>query len=477
MAYRSYEWKIIYVLVIVFALIQAGVFVGLSRQNKDIARETLELELSTGAEVLDRLLRLRHRQLEQSARVLAADVNIRDAILRDDVVTAEALLREHEGRVASAAMVLTDSADELLAVIPSERHFLDPQKVTLRSAEFSQTSHDPLVTVLDGAIMYQIITVPVSSNLPIAWLTIGFPIEDYVVQTLDNVANTLFSFLSHQPGGEWTEYVSTFPRDDLAVLLPQFSRVSTGSQVLEAARDDYIVMPFLLSRFEDVELVAMVGKSLDQAMRPFNRLQRDLLFWVLAGSLISAVAIFLVTRRMVGPLSDMAHVDPLTGLANRRVFDVALNKMGSSAGSDAGVSVPPFGVLLMDMEGFRQINEKLGHTAGDEVLKIIAARLRDSLRKSDVIARYGGDEFAVLMPNADHEACSRVAEMILESLERKIPVDGREVEVGICIGIAVSPQDGRDRSTLLRKADLAMHAACDSGRGFAFYNQCSDLQS
>jgi diguanylate cyclase (GGDEF)-like protein len=473
MSYRSYEWKIIYVLILVFVLIQTGVFLALNKQVKSIALETLELELATGAQVLDRLLALRHRQLEQSARVLAADIEVRDALMRNNLAAAKTLLMSHEGRINTALMLVTDMSDSLLISIPGYAEDINPENVVLNSAEYAQAARErkPLVALINNGseMIYQIITVPVSSTLPVAWLTIGFTLADSLAQSLDSVANTQYSFLSRLPGQPWREHVSTFSQPDIGQLLPQFSLDADDAQILQGVSEEYLVMPFTLSRFENLELVAMVGKSLDQATRPFLRLRANLLFWALFGALVSALAIYTVTRRMVGPLNTMAHVDLLTGLANRRVFERAVNKLSSSAGTVSSKALP-FGVMLMDLEGFVQINDELGHTVGDEVLKITAERLRDTLRKSDVIARYGGDEFAVLMPNVDRQSCCKVAEMILESLERKITVDGADLEVGISIGIAISPQDGSDRATLLKKADLAMHSARNAGRGFALYS-------
>ncbi len=472
MSYRSYEWKIIYVLVLVFALIQAGVFVGLSNQNQRIARETLKIELESGAEVLYRWLRLRHRQLEQSARVIAADMELRDAIVRQDYLRAETLLLAHEGRLPAAAVLLSSMKDELLVNISGPAEKMSPANIELRSAEFAAGSHETLVALINrnSDLIYQVITVPVSSNMPVAWLTIAIPLTDSALQTLQDVANTQYSFLSRQTGGLWHEHLSTFRSEDSAVLLPQFEREFVAAQSLTGQSGDFLVMPFALSRYPDIELAAMVGKSLDSAMRPFNQLQRTLLMWVIAGSLITAFAIFAVTRRMVGPLNTLAHVDSLTGLLNRRVFEEAVNKLSADGEALANPKASPFGVMLLDLDGFREINSQMGHEVGDEVLKVIAGRLRDTLRKSDVVARYGGEAFAVLMPNGEQESCERVAEMILESLERKIEIEGVAVEIGVNIGISVSPQDGHNRVILLKKADMAMRSAKSSGRGFAFYN-------
>lgn len=470
MSYRSYEWKIIYALIIVFFVIQAGIFIGLSYQNQRIARESLELELQTGAEVLNRLLRLRHRQLEQSARVLAADPGLRDALRREDLNAALALLQDHRGRIEQATVMLSGHDGELLLLVPDSFETIRAADVRIDPSVFARFQDAPQTALVNATtpLVYQVLTVPVLTGPQQDWLTIAMPLADSVVQTLESVANTQYSFLSRQDDGSWLEHASTFSPPDSRRLAAGFQPVPGQVQELEAETGSFLLTPFRLSEIPGQELTAMVGKSLDQAMQPFDLLQRNLMLWVALGGLLTAVAIFLVTRRLVRPLNAMAYSDQLTGLANRRCFDAAISKMEATGQASLSAGEGGYAVMLMDLQGFEAIKTRFGHAAGDDVIRTVGDRLRDTLRKSDIIARYGGDEFAVLMQNVNEEACVKVAEMIMESLESRIAVGCESVGIGVSIGIALSPGDGLDRETLMARAAGAMQSARASGGGFVF---------
>jgi diguanylate cyclase (GGDEF)-like protein len=119
-------------------------------------------------------------------------------------------------------------------------------------------------------------------------------------------------------------------------------------------------------------------------------------------------------------------------------------------------------VLFIDLDGFKPVNDQYGHAAGDAVLVAVAERLRDSTRGSDLVARFGGDEFAVLLEVRDHDEVTRVAQRILASLERSIPYEGQELRIGASIGIADTHVGGTTpaltAAELLHAADLAMYA-------------------
>jgi len=165
---------------------------------------------------------------------------------------------------------------------------------------------------------------------------------------------------------------------------------------------------------------------------------------------------------------DLAHQathDMLTGLPNRVYFQQRLEAEVASAGAGAG----RFALLLIDLDRFKEINDAFGHHCGDAVLQQLRPRLREGLRQSDLIARLGGDEFAVLLPEADQEGATLAAERLLEALERPIVLDGRELDVGASIGIALYPGQGEDAATLMRHADVAMYAAKRDQGGYSFH--------
>jgi diguanylate cyclase (GGDEF)-like protein len=152
----------------------------------------------------------------------------------------------------------------------------------------------------------------------------------------------------------------------------------------------------------------------------------------------------------------MARVDPLTGLENRRGFDEAL---------DAALATGQrFTLLLADVDAFKQINDTLGHTTGDRVLRELAAHASAVVRRGDCLARIGGDEFALVAPGAGAESRERLAEDLRAAGRR---VDAGMGPVSLTVSVAVYPDDGTDRSTLMRSLDRDLHAIKDARRANA----------
>ena len=165
----------------------------------------------------------------------------------------------------------------------------------------------------------------------------------------------------------------------------------------------------------------------------------------------------------------LAYHDTLTGLPNRRLLDDRLRQAVFLAQRrDARVAL-----MVVDLDRFKQVNDALGHRAGDAVLREAAQRIVGCLRKADTLARHGGDEFVVVIPDLQLEAdCQVVAEKILRSLVPPFRVDGREFAIGASIGVSLFPADAGDGEALLRNADAAMYRAKESGRNnYRFYGR------
>ncbi|WP_250029352.1 putative bifunctional diguanylate cyclase/phosphodiesterase [Paractinoplanes maris] len=152
------------------------------------------------------------------------------------------------------------------------------------------------------------------------------------------------------------------------------------------------------------------------------------------------------TQRQAAELEDLAMRDDLTGLANRRLFELRLR-------AAAGAGVPQ--VCLLDLNGFKQINDRHGHAVGDHLLIAVSARLSTELHGEGLLARMGGDEFALLLTEATAAQGEAVVDRLWSALRRPFEVDGHELLVGAAIGIA----DGADPVEVLRRADVAMYAA------------------
>src|SRR5205814_4217698 len=167
-------------------------------------------------------------------------------------------------------------------------------------------------------------------------------------------------------------------------------------------------------------------------------------------------------QRAAARIAFMAHHDLLTGLANRGHY---LEKLGEAV-ARLRRSGEAFAVLMLDLDRFKNINDSLGHPAGDALLKETARRLKACLRETDTLARFGGDEFAVIETQiADpQESVMVLANRIIGALAAPFDLDGIKANVGVSIGIAVAPHDGRDHNELMKKADLALYAAKSRGR-------------
>jgi diguanylate cyclase (GGDEF)-like protein len=165
----------------------------------------------------------------------------------------------------------------------------------------------------------------------------------------------------------------------------------------------------------------------------------------------------------------LAHHDILTGLPNRVLVQDRFVHVKSQAERD-GLKLALF---FLDLDGFKTINDSLGHGVGDALLRQIAERLRSCVRESDTICRLGGDEFLVLLSNVSSaDDTVPVLLKLLESLREPVYVDGRELSTSVSIGAAIYPDDGRDFDTLLKKADMAMYRAKDAGRNtYRYFNE------
>jgi diguanylate cyclase (GGDEF)-like protein/PAS domain S-box-containing protein len=173
-------------------------------------------------------------------------------------------------------------------------------------------------------------------------------------------------------------------------------------------------------------------------------------------------------------LEYQALHDALTGLPNRSLFGDRLRQALLAARRNQRM----FGVLLLDLDRFKDINDALGHDRGDSLLQEVTARLRSVLRATDTIARLGGDEFAVLTTDAKHpDDVVSTARKILAALEGPFALGDQMVETGASIGIALYPVHGDDPGTLLRRADVAMYVAKRSGGGCSLYAPEQEAQS
>jgi diguanylate cyclase (GGDEF)-like protein/PAS domain S-box-containing protein len=161
-------------------------------------------------------------------------------------------------------------------------------------------------------------------------------------------------------------------------------------------------------------------------------------------------------------IAFMAHHDALTGLANRASI---IQKIEEAAARQRRIE-EPFTILMLDLDRFKQVNDTLGHSAGDALLREVSTRLKSTLRETDVLARLGGDEFAIIQAGeaSQREAAGKLADRIISIIANPFDLDGNEVNIGTSIGIALAPEHGLNPNDLLKMADMALYRAKSAGR-------------
>ncbi len=184
--------------------------------------------------------------------------------------------------------------------------------------------------------------------------------------------------------------------------------------------------------------------------------------------LTSQVSISIENARLYSNLERQALHDALTDLPNRRLFNRRLDQALSNARKNQNLVA----VMFMDLDRFKKINDSLGHGIGDRLLQSFAQRLRSCLRESDTVARWGGDEFTVLLPQiSSAEEATQIGKRILDALKQPFKLENQELYIKNSIGIAIYPTDGEDASTLLKNADAALQVAKEGGKNkYEFYS-------
>jgi diguanylate cyclase (GGDEF)-like protein len=244
--------------------------------------------------------------------------------------------------------------------------------------------------------------------------------------------------------------------------------VAKGSRVIGSIVDG-IAVPVPLS--DGVTGVLLVADSLpdiptfgEQHVRLFQALANHASVSLAKARLLDEL------RREVAQKEHLALYDPLTGLANRQHFQALTDDL-RAAGT-------PVAVLLMDLDRFKDVNDALGHDVGDQLLLQIGERLRERLAERGVVARFGGDEFAVLLPKIrTREVAVAIADDLGAAMEHPIPIGHLRLNARVSIGVALAPEHGNDAKTLIQRADVAMYVAKTSHTGVRVYTSDDDRNS
>ncbi len=508
---RTLQTRILALFLLLLVAVQLGGFVVINTVGVTAARNTIGEDLVAGAQLFNRLLEQDRQRLIQGARLLSADYAFREAILSNDKATVASVLSNHGKRIDAALMMLIGLDRRVIADTVDagvDEPFVFPRLLTE-----AQTHQQASAIVVVRGQLYQLVIVPVLAPLPVAWVAVGFPVNDSLATQLHNFTRLDVSFTSRLEGGQWKVQGSTLEPAARAALVDDLARnrfARTDPTGNASFDPDVITRIVKLPAHTDDSVVAVLQEPVRAALEPFRRLQMQLAVVSAVAVVISILVSVLIARGIARPVQelavvarriasgdysaappqagtkeigelaiafrtmqeriasresrimDLAYRDTLTGLPNRAMY---IERLEESLVEAVDVRMP-VAVLLMDLDHFKYVNDTLGHSIGDELLCEVARRLVTVVKgHASIVARLGGDEFAILLPGDGPEAAETVARGICRALESPMTLEGHQVDVRASVGIAIFPDHGVERSTLLRHADVAMYAAKRNNTG------------
>ncbi len=260
-------------------------------------------------------------------------------------------------------------------------------------------------------------------------------------------------------------------QSDLLLLESQACGADSGQEI-EAIRKIYPLLPIILLQHKSnpAEALAAVQSGVQDTLvfGEFNleKLTRSIIYSIERHNQVQQIQ----KARQIEKY--LAYHDALTGLPSRQLFLDRLGQAIMRARRNNYIT----GILFLDLDGFKRINDTLGHSTGDKLLVEVGKRIEECVRESDTVARLGGDEFTVLLGRIEHEQdAANVAKKILQALNASIRVENNELFVTTSIGISLYPEDGNDVETLVKKADVAMYRAKSRGKNtYQLYNFSMD---
>ncbi len=252
------------------------------------------------------------------------------------------------------------------------------------------------------------------------------------------------------------------------ILLDFENHQDRAKDLLKAAATHHCKIPIICLAAEDDPAAA--GEAIQNGAADYL-LKKDLSAYVLE----RAIRFAMERAQAQQELTKLAHYDVLTGIPNRSLFSDRLDRaLQRSVRGDK-----PFAILFIDLDGFKAINDSRGHDVGDQVVIEIARRLTESIRRTDTVARIGGDEFTVLLEKVGSIADAVAsAEKIIDVVTQPMQIGDEPLWVGCSIGIAVYPEAGQDAGTLMRHADVAMYEAKGiAGSNYRFYTEKMNIEA
>ena len=517
---RSLILRLIGLTLLLLLIVQAAGFAVVRATIERNARAQIAQALDLDENVWRRLLEQNADKLRQGSALLAADYGFRSAVNSGDEETIQSVLENHGNRIGAAVTALLGTDLELRAVSLAGNMEAFPATLRALVPPLAAQPQGSQIAVM-GGVPYQFVMVPLRAPVVIGWVLMGFPVNQPLADEMRQLLAVHVALVVKGEDGRAKVPVSTLPPGSLALL--QREGVPSG----ELQTPEGILLARAI-RLDSVggEVQALLLRSVDEVLAPYRQLQVLLAIITVAGVMLFAVGTGLVAQRLTTPLRSLlaatqrlsrgeydvplehtdrsdeignlarsfdhmrrdiaaqqtevrrlAYWDRLTGLPNRERFREAV--VLAIARSTGGAEPPnPLAVLTLDLDRFKHVNDVLGYSFGDRLLQAVAERLRQQVPSPEnMVARLGGNEFAVLLRGADAATAHATALRITQSFEEPLAFEDQTVDLSAGIGIACWPGDADDADTLLSRSEIAMYAAKRRLSGAQQYDASFDSAS
>ncbi len=513
---RSLITRLVGLSLLLLLLVQlAGFFVVRDSIARN-ARMQIAREFDTGEQVWLRLLDQNAEKLRQSAALLAADYGFRSAVSSDDLDTIASALENHGERIGAAMTALLDTGLRVRAVSAAMPGVDLPATLAALAPTLAKPTEGGRIVVVGGQ-PYQLVMVPMRAPLLVGWVLMGFPVGASLAEEMQRLLKIQLVLKVRQADGSLAAPVSTLDAQALGALLQMRGEI----RELESAGATLLVRDIPLEAVGGEARVLLL-RSMDDVVAPYRNLQLLLAFITVGGVLLFGLGSGLMARRLATPLRSLlvatqrlsrgdysvpledvarqdeignlarsfdrmrvdiaaqqaeirhlAYWDRLTGLPNRENFRESVHQ--SITRSEPGTELA---VITLDLDRFKHVNDVLGYAFGDQLLKTVAAKLTDVLGDAaGVVARLGGNEFALLLEPGTPAQAAELAAAVARSLEVPLAIAEQTVDLSAGIGIACWPADAQDVDTLLSRSEIAMYVAKRKLEGPLRYDPVYDSAS
>ena len=515
---NSFQARISLFLALLLLLVIGAVYFAVKAVTITVASDQAQEQLKTGTRVFERFMDLRWRRIQYGLNWLTNDSDFREATIKGSPSLIEHALQEFEASLHGSDLFVLDLDGNIITStlkgLPAGQAF--PYAKALRLAR--RNTQTMVIGILAGR-PYMLVQGVVLGPLPVVRVVSGMPMDDVFAHELSSLSNLEVSFMTVKPGE--SGILSSTQPDFMSASIIEFVQEHTPGSTIHFSEFHgrrFLGQMLQLANSGDPgngQVMAVLQSPLDQTMQAFDSLDRKFLWISLGALLASLLGALWLARAVSRPVSLLAEAaqrigrgnyetpveltrrdelgflakainamqsgiavreqqlahnalhDPLTGLPNRAL---AMERLGSAISARRGVVL-----IYLGIDNYRVINESFGPEGGERIMRESARVMLDALRERDTAARITGNEFLLLLESTQVDVGVALADRLYALLKRPLSIDGHEVLLEVCMGIAIYPLNGRSAEELISRAAIACRDAAALPGYLQVYQQDRDL--